>query len=183
MLGSDILDGGAGNNTASYEHAIATSGLTGITASLTTPGSNTGHALGDSYSNIQNLTGSIYNDTLIGKDGEDNILIGGAGGDVLNGGTHAANGDTASYANAGAGVFASLFTSTFQSGDAVGDTYIGIENLTGSNYNDYLEGDDYANILTGGGSNDILEGRSGNDTIYANQGHDSAYGDANNDTI
>ena len=52
---------------------------------MTTPASNTGDAAGDTYANIENLTGSGFNDTLTGDSGA-NTLDGGAGSDVLLGG-------------------------------------------------------------------------------------------------
>src|SRR6185369_10046772 len=102
-VGNDTLYGGAGSDTASYAGVV-----TDIRASLA-DASNTGaEAAGDTYYDIENLVGGTGNDTLIGKDGEDNILTGGAGADRLEGGTNGAYGDTASYANATSGVTASL---------------------------------------------------------------------------
>ena len=59
-----------------------------------------GHAAGDTFSNIENLTGSSHNDTLNGDDG-DNILAGGAGADRLDGGDGT---DTADYSRFNYGV-------------------------------------------------------------------------------
>jgi Ca2+-binding RTX toxin-like protein len=78
-----------GTNTAGYDDATV-----GVTANLANPAQNTGDASGDTYVNIQNLTGSSFNDILIGNasanvlsggDGDDQ-LFGGAGNDTLNGG-------------------------------------------------------------------------------------------------
>jgi Ca2+-binding RTX toxin-like protein len=77
----DILIGGEGSDWASYEDDTA-----GITASLEHPDINTGDATGDSYSSIENLRGSAYNDELYGDD-DQNILDGGADDDVLKGRT------------------------------------------------------------------------------------------------
>ena len=57
-----LEDGGGGLDTASYSNAT-----TGLIASLTNAGSNTGEALGDTYVSIENLTGSAFDDVLIGE--------------------------------------------------------------------------------------------------------------------
>lgn len=183
MGGADTLDGGTGNNTASYQHwagAITGGGtVLGITASLSTPGGNTGDAQGDSYINIQNLVGSNFTDTLTG-DSNVNILTGGGGddvleglgsGDVLDGG---AGTDTASYSLAQGAVRATLFDPSDNLGDALGDSYISIENLTGSGYNDTLVGNNGSNVLTGGDGNDTLQGMAGADRLVGGNGIDTA---------
>jgi Ca2+-binding RTX toxin-like protein len=90
-LGADILKGNGGSNTASYEHATSSSGTI---VNLSNAAANTGHAQGDTYSAIQNLLGSRFNDTLTGNGGNnridghfgDDTLKGGKGNDVLIGG-------------------------------------------------------------------------------------------------
>jgi Ca2+-binding RTX toxin-like protein len=97
------------------------------------------------------------------------VLIGGAGADRLPGG----NGiDTASYAGAKAGVGASLAVASINTGDARGDTYSSIENLTGSSYGDRLTGDAKANVIYGGGGDDVLLGGAGNDRLIGGLGFD-----------
>ena len=88
-----MLNGGAGIDSARYTNATG-----GVTASLANPAVNTGEAAGDSYISIEDLTGTAFNDTLIG-DANHNFL-GRAGADVLNGG---AGLDYAGYTNATAG--------------------------------------------------------------------------------
>jgi Ca2+-binding RTX toxin-like protein len=172
--GADALTGGAGTDTASYATAAA-----GVTANLTTPASNTGDAAGDTYTTIENLTGSGFNDTLTG-DANANVLDGGAGDDVLIGGAGAdtliggAGIDTASYSTAAAAVVASLAAPASNTGDAAGDTYNTIENLTGTGFNDTLTGDANANVLDGGAGNDILIGGAGADALIGGAGTDTA---------
>jgi Ca2+-binding RTX toxin-like protein len=153
-LGADALNGGAGRDTASYFYATA-----GLTVSLGVPGNNTGEAIGDTYVSMENISGSAFNDLLFG-DANDNTLLGNGGADQLDGG---AGFDYASYRNATTGVTAFLDETIHNTGEAVGDTYIGIEALTGSNFNDTLVGDANSNWLDGGLGFDILNGGAGFD--------------------
>ncbi|PMX02372.1 type I secretion target [Pseudomonas sp. FW215-R2] len=79
--GNDILDGGTGIDTVSYAHATA-----GVTVNLSLLGAqNTLGAGIDTLSNVENLVGSNFNDTLTG-DNNNNVINGGLGNDILNGG-------------------------------------------------------------------------------------------------
>jgi len=107
------------------------------------------------------LKGGLLGDTLTG----------GAGADSLDGG---AGSDTASYATAGAAVVASLLAPAGNTGDAAGDGYTSIENLTGSNsFGDTLTGDGTANTLSGLGGDDTLTGGGGLDTFIVTGGSDT----------
>jgi serralysin len=166
--GADTLIGGAGSDTASYAGATV-----GVTASLAKPSINTNDAQGDTYSSIENLTGSSFNDRLIGN-GSANILNGGAGNDTLDGGAGADKlfggdgSDTASYASATTGVTASLTTPSNNTNDARGDTYSSIENLVGSRFADRLFGDSGVNRINGAQGNDTLTGGAGaDDFVFA----------------
>ncbi|MDD4948596.1 DUF4347 domain-containing protein [Sulfuricurvum sp.] len=89
--GNDILDGGEGIDNANYGNATI-----GVHVDLTiTTAQDTLGAGVDTLTNIENLTGSAYNDTLIGNSGN-NILNGGVGNDTLrgNGGSDHLNGET-----------------------------------------------------------------------------------------
>ncbi|WP_338695587.1 calcium-binding protein [Bradyrhizobium sp. 26S5] len=163
--GADTLDGGAGFDTASYDQASAS-----VVANLADSSQNTGDAAGDVYSSIEALSGSRFNDTLVG-DANDNILSGGLGADALNGG---AGNDIASYSRASSAVVASLANPAANTGEASGDIYTSIEGLDGSSFNDTLTGDGGNNVLRGGGGNDSLDGGSGTDTAWF-FGNRSAY--------
>ena len=101
-----------------------------------------GDAQGDRLSNIENLTGSNFDDTLEGDAGN-NMLVGGLGT------------DTVSYAYAasganGVGVTVNLALTSAQNTVTAGtDTLSGFENLIGSQFNDTLTGTAGNNVLTG----------------------------------
>ncbi|MCJ8057315.1 FG-GAP-like repeat-containing protein [Shinella curvata] len=120
----------------------------------------------------QSLLGGKANDFLMGGSGDDS-LTGGAGRDKLFGGTGS---DTASYADAGKGVLAKLSFSSANSGDAEGDQYFSIENLTGSSHADKLTGDLNENRIGGGDGGDVLNGAAGNDKLFGDSGNDKLYG-------
>jgi Ca2+-binding RTX toxin-like protein len=155
--GADILEGGAGNDGASYFYSTA-----GVNVSLVAGAANTGgDAQGDVLSNIENLHGSAYNDTLTGNAG-DNWLYGDGGADTING---AAGIDTASYLDSTAGVNVSLVAGAANTGgEAQGDILTNIENLEGSGFNDTLTGNASNNKISGEGGADTINGGAGTDT-------------------
>ncbi len=188
-LGNDSLIGGAGEDTASY------SGEDAINVDLSTTGAqDTGHGL-DVLTGIEHLTSGSGNDRLFGNAlanrltaglGND-ILNGLAGDDVLNGGAGAdwlvgnTGLDTATYAESGTRLIADLAIADLNTGEARGDTYIGIENLEGSQFSDSLRGDAGANLLSGLGGDDTIVGRGGNDILLGGAGADRLIGASGSD--
>src|SRR5262245_4557872 len=156
--GGDTLNGNAGNDT-----------LIGNAGNDTLNG---GDGLDALYGGVGNdtLNGNAGDDTLNGGDGND-VLAGGAGADALVG---AAGTDTATYATSTVAVVADLVRQGSNAGDALGDIYIGIENLTGGTANDKLTGDGNANVLDGGAGDDLLTGGAGADTLIGGAGTDTA---------
>ena len=125
------------------------------------------------------LYGGNGNDTLLG--GADNdTLLGGAGGDLLNGGTGA---DRAQYIDATAGVTADLQSPASNTGDASGDTYVSIEDLYGSNFDDILRGNTGSNHIWGAVGNDLIFGRNGHDSLYGMDGNDTLVGGGGSDLL
>ena len=172
--GADVLNGGNGTDTVFY--LFPQDGM-GVAVDLSTPSRNSGDAAGDTFVSIENVYGTqfgdmIYGDggvnVLSGVDGND-LLSGGAGADTLDGGGGI---DTASYATATQAVTANIQTRTGTAGDATGDTFVSIENLEGSEFNDDLTGDTTANSLSGGSGNDQLRGLAGDDTLSGGGGSD-----------
>ena len=187
-LGADTLSGGIdsndNNNTVSYLHSDAdkSSGTDmGVKVYLDGSKPNEGiYAQGDVFIRIKNIIGTNFIDVLAGNN-EANVLsgmkgndtlIGGIGADTLDGGEDT---DTVSYENiiSNTGVSASLKTSSTNTGEAFGDKYFNIENITGSKNNDTLEGNESANTLIGNGGNDLFFATGGGDTFIASVGTDS----------
>lgn len=96
-------------------------------------------------------------------------MDGGDGNDTLNGGLGI---DTVSYASASSPVFVDLSRGVTVNGD---DAINGIENITGSSFNDRLEGNSANNVLIGGAGEDVLIGGLGHDTMDGGAGNDSFY--------
>ena len=114
--GGDQLVGAGGSDTASYEHAAA-----GITADLTKSSNNTGEAAGDTYTSIENLLGSSFNDRLVG-DSSNNVLTGGSGVDTLignNGDDKLIGGPGADTLNGGAGKDLFVYLKPSDGGDLI----------------------------------------------------------------
>ena len=105
-------------------------------------------------------------------------MLGGSGGDYLQGGAPAdlidggSDIDTASYVQSPGGVSVSLGTGAGFLSDAQGDTLIDIENLTGSFHDDQLQGNDDANKIKARDGNDLLKGFGGDDTLDGEKGAD-----------
>src|SRR5262249_29880268 len=97
-------------------------------------------------------------------------LMGRGGDDVLDG---SGGSDTASYAEASAGVTVDLAVSGPQNTGEGSDTLINIENLTGSAFGDTLKGTSGDNTFVGGAGDDTFSGRGGNDRFDGGDGSDT----------
>lgn len=180
--GADTLIGGDGIDTVDYS-----SNAVGVIVDLVAGTAAGGDANGDTLQTIENVVGTAFADTLIG-DGHDNVLTGGAGDDVLIGGGGAdlliggPGIDTASYANAPAGITLNLVTGV-GTGDAAGDVLQDIEIVVGSGYDDIIVAGGTVHALYGGAGNDRLIGSDGNDLLVGGAGADVIDGGAGIDTV
>ena len=204
-LGSDYLDGGEGIDFAGYrfDDIGATAGVI-FNASIF--GTSTDFVFADGRGGVDHLVsvervgvvGTPFGDVLtVGQAGGqatgllgDDLIVGGAGGDILSGNdlTPGVDGgvDTVSYATATAGVTVSLLVQdgTYQNTTGAGsDRLTNFDNLIGSAFADMLTGDGAANVLTGGSGADTLSGGSGDDILYGNQDNDVLYGNQGADTL
>jgi Ca2+-binding RTX toxin-like protein len=138
---------------------------------------------------IENATGGSGNDTITGNDlanrldggsGNDTITDGDGNDTVLGGG-----GDDTFYAGFGAdsydggrgsdvviyglgltsGITINLANPAASTGSAQGDTFVNVEKIVGTNYDDTFVGDASANWFVGGYGNDTFEGGAGADTF------------------
>lgn len=195
--GDDILDGAFGDDTADFATASA-----GVTADLTTglaDGEGSDRLLG-----IEDLSGSGYDDVLIGDDrpvdpetglggneitgragndsmqalGGADLLIGGTGDDAYDGGEGL---DAIDFGRSRTEITADLQLGTI-SGEGA-DTVTGIENLFGSTRPDTFIGDDADNHFIGRTNDDVLRGGGGNDTLDGLKGEDQIEGGDGDDLI
>ncbi len=183
--GADHMNGSWGDDKVSYRTSTEA-----VTASLADGAGTAGDAAGDTFFAIEdleggagddNLTGDSWhnvisgnggNDTLIGLAGND-TFISGQGADMLDGGEGE---DVASYATMQeGGVIVNMTDTSQNTGDAAGDTYMSVEGIEGTRFNDVLTGDEGRNLLYGGQGDDMLDGgAAGADFFDGGEGTDTA---------
>ena len=159
--GINTVDGGAGIDTLDF----SAGGPVGIDLGNHTV---SGAAAGTTFTNVENVNGSGFNDIIIGDSGN-NVLAGGAGADQLIG---QSGFDTADYSKSIAAVNVTLNSSIADpaatgvglGGDAEGDQLILIERIIGSALADTLTGGGLADTFMGGGGADVISGGLGADT-------------------
>jgi Ca2+-binding RTX toxin-like protein len=200
-VGSDTIVGGAGIDRAGY---FTSTGGVGVTVDLRIVGvaQNTGSQGMDTLSGIENLSGTVFADTLTGDDGANwlwgsianfngtfsatnNDTISGLGGDdlitvgignqLVDGG---ADNDTLRFTENGGivegGIILSLALQGFAQATGYGNwTLSNFENLSGGQGGDHLTGDGGDNRLTGEGGNDTLDGGAGNDVLSGDAVYDA----------
>jgi Ca2+-binding RTX toxin-like protein len=130
--GADHLDGGLGRDAASYGNADSA-----VSVSLESNFGQWGDAQGDTFTSIEDIFGSAFNDLLTGN-GADNFIHAGDGDDYLNG---RAGKDELNGGNGNDWLFG-------------GD---GADELIGGAGNDTLAAEGAADILEGGTGADVFK--------------------------
>ena len=184
--GADRFVGGNGSDTVSYAgNAI------GVVVKLAARTASGGDANGDTFSGIENATGSALKDQLFGDAGA-NVLTGGAGNDRLDGRGGAdrliggtgndiyfvddANDKVTEAASEGSDI---VYVSV--------NSYVMPDNVerlvvTGSAY--YALGNDAGNVISAlGSAYHDLRGGGGNDRLYGGTGRDDLWGGTGNDVF
>ncbi len=169
--GNNILDGGAGLDTAVYKYATA-----GVTISLASAvAQTTGSSGSDTLLNIESLTGSDFNDSLTGNNLA-NTLNGGVGADTMIGG----DGNDLYYVDNVSEVVTE--TNTVLATGGTDKVYAYINYTLGANVENLRilatgavngTGNALGNVLYAGAGNNILDGGDGFDTAsyaYATKG-------------
>lgn len=176
--GADFYDGGSGRDMVSY---VSSSGA--VRVDLTRGRGQGGMAEGDRYQSIERVTGSSFEDYLKGDSGDNDLrglgsydwFVGTAGRDRYDGGSGL---DMISYASSSSAVSVDLSQGRGSRGDAAKDSYVSVERVTGSSYDDVLIGDDGRNVLRGLYGEDTLLGHAGVDRLYGGASDDFLDGGA-----
>jgi Ca2+-binding RTX toxin-like protein len=188
-IGDDRLEGGPGFD--SYDGGPGTDTVTFRTgdgpAVVDLQSSNVQHAgTFEFIQEVENVTGSLYGDTLLGDD-NDNVLIGGGGLDLLGGRLGddtldgGADGAYGTWAGSEGAVLVDLAEGRATEWDGGIDALIDIVGAVGTEHDDILRGDQGANRLEGGDGGDRLQGRGGDDVLVGGDGADSLDGGAGRD--
>jgi Ca2+-binding RTX toxin-like protein len=179
--GNDTINGGVGIDRIDYN----SSGV-GVAVNLGTGAASDGFGGVDTFSNIEGIRGSEFDDTLTGTDratadGYFEFFEGRGGNDTIDG---KGGYDRVDYHFATGGINVNLGSST-ASNDGTGgaDTLLNIEGVRGSAFNDAITGSIANNRLDGGAGNDQLNGGDGSDTLNGDEGHDNLAGGAGSDVI
>jgi Ca2+-binding RTX toxin-like protein len=132
------------------------------------------------------LSGTAGNDTINGLGGNDLVLAGSSGGaDVIDGGAGFDSIDFSSRATSA--VVVDIDAGTITGGSSGTISFMGVERVVASNFNDSMTGDAGGQTLAGQAGADTLWGAAGVDTLWGGGGPDTFVfretGGANADSI
>jgi len=160
--GNDTVDGGTGDDLLKFL-TYASEGITSTFNATTNTGTITAGASRVSYKNIERLdiTGTSYDDNIVGSNGNDTISTSDANGnDTIDGGR---GDDLLSYTlNGRQGITSTFDTSTNTGLITAGASQVSYKNI------ERLQ-------IAGTSDNDNIVGSNGNDTITGNYSYDVGY--------
>ncbi|MEH2434335.1 MAG: calcium-binding protein [Nostoc sp.] len=173
-LVTQTVDGGIGDDLLSGDYISANGGITTTFNPTTNIGSITRATNRVIYKNIErlNISGTNYDDLIVGSNGNDTLSTGSGGNDTIDGG----KGDdflSVDYSYATKGI-TSTFNATTNIGSITAGTsgvsYKNIErlNISGTEYDDFIVGSNGNDTLSPGEFHDSR----GNDTIDGGKGDD-----------
>jgi Ca2+-binding RTX toxin-like protein len=165
VTGADVLTGGGGIDTASYENRTTPVGvsLNGVADDGTGPE-------GDNVQDAEIIVGGRAGDSLVGGPADDTIdggpggdgIRGEGGADTLDGGATDAAGDTIDGGDGG---------DTLRGGP-------GVDALSGARGRDTADGQAGDDTVAGGDDDDTVSGGSGGDGVSGDEGNDTVRGAA-----
>jgi Ca2+-binding RTX toxin-like protein len=177
--GNDTMIGGAGDDVYNVDSA------SDVVTEYANEGIDTVKVRKSSYTllaNFENADLRYYSGSVsVTGNSANNLFIMGTGAQSVAGG---AGIDTVSYAYTAA-VSVDLLTWTY-GGEAADEYMTGIENLTGSAYDDVLRALGTQSVIDGGPGADTMEGRAGSDIYYVDNAGDlviEAAGGGNTDEV
>lgn len=189
--GNDTIDGGDGTDKVYYSNAripdfsgvivdlggtssVLSTSQRALKPTAVTAENGWGWALDgsgdiDILKSIEQVSGSNWDDILIGSDGN-NVLSGNIGNDTIDG----ADGiDWVYYHDSEAGVRVDLSRGLAENdGEGYKDVLLNLENVLGSTFADYIAGNGNSNWLRGEAGNDTLVGGGGDDTFVIRNTYD-----------
>ena len=154
--GDDSFDGGVGFDILEFNYSASSVNVDLMTGLATGQGN-------DTVAGIENLRGTIFDDTLLGDDNV-NFITGNVGDDVIGG----RGGDDDLYGHRG---------------DDRIDGDAGIDDVFGLEGNDVMTGGEGDDRLDGNIGDDVHSGGPGNDYLLATPGNDTFQGDDGVDTL
>ncbi len=177
--GIDTVDYSIINNLYHLEVNLSSSNVGTIQASKASiiNNSDSSTTQTDTLLNIENIIGTLGDDTFIG-DTENNTFDGISGNDTvdysdnINNAYVEINLSSSSTTINGKILVANKAVTNSTIIDT--DTLYNIENINGTIYSDIIVGNESNNILNGNAGNDILRGGAGNDTLIGGTGIDTA---------
>ena len=173
LAGNDSINGGDLSTASARLSYQVSPGAVNVDIALGT--AQDGHGGTDTFTNINFIRGSNFNDTLFGSNttAVTETFEALSGNDYIDGrgGT-----DWVRYQNSTAAATVNLVTGIAQDGLGGTDTLVGIENVRGSAFDDVIIGSAVANAFEGRAGNDSMDGGAGDDTFTGGAGNDTMIG-------